>query len=94
MARKNDENFIAFCDELRAYVEEHKLFPAKHHRLLNKCKYVRRKINEGTLEDWKREMFEEIANSWDLTIHTGGRRKASHENDDCFLLFPNDNTQK
>lgn len=39
-------------------------------------------------------MFEEIANSRDLTIHTGGRRKASHENDDCFLLFPNDNTQK
>lgn len=46
-----DENFIAFCDELRVYVAEHKLFPAKHHRLLNKCKYVRRKINEGTLED-------------------------------------------
>lgn len=66
MASKNDQNFIAFCDELRAYVEEHHLFPAKHHRLLNKCKYVRRKINEGTLEDWKREMFEEIAEMRDL----------------------------
>lgn len=75
MATKNEENFIAFCDELRAYVEEHRLFPAKHHRLLNKCKYVRRKINEGTLEDWKREMFEEIARMRDLSIHTGGRRK-------------------
>lgn len=25
MASKNDENFISFCDELRAYVEEHHL---------------------------------------------------------------------
>lgn len=24
MATKNDENFIAFCDELRAYVEDYK----------------------------------------------------------------------
>lgn len=76
---KNDENFIAFCNELRAYVEEHKLFPAKHHRLLNQCKYVRKKIKAGTLEDWKREMFEEIERSRDLTIHTGGRRKNVEE---------------
>lgn len=33
MANKNDHNFIAFCDELRAYVEEHHLFPDKHTRL-------------------------------------------------------------
>lgn len=51
MASKNDENFIAFCDELRAYVEEHKLFPQKHSRLSHKIKYTRKKINEGTLED-------------------------------------------
>lgn len=55
---KNDQNFIAFCDELRAYVEEHKLFPDKHTRLSHKVKYTRKKINEGTLEDWKRVMFE------------------------------------
>ena len=70
-----DLSFIAFCDELRAYVEEHKLFPQKHSRLSHKIKYTRKKINEGTLEDWKREMFEEISNSRDLTIHTGGRKK-------------------
>lgn len=75
MATKNDENFIAFCDELGAYVEEHKLFPQKHSRLSHKIKYTRKKINEGTLEDWKREMFEEIAGMRDLTIHMGGRRK-------------------
>ena len=30
MRSKTDQNFIAFCDELRAYVEEHHLFPDKH----------------------------------------------------------------
>lgn len=75
MASKNDENFIAFCDELRAYVEVHHLFPQKHSRLSHKIKYTRKKINDGTLEDWKRVMFEEIAGMRDLSIHTGGRRK-------------------
>ena len=75
MASKNDENFIAFCDELRAYVEEHRLFPQKHSILSHKIKYTRKKIKAGTLEDWKRVMFEEIEKSRDLTIHTGGRKK-------------------
>lgn len=75
MAIKNDENFITFCNELRAYVQEHNLFPAKHSTALNKIKYIRRKINEGTLEEWKKEMFLEIADMRDLTQHTGGRRK-------------------
>lgn len=72
MASKNDENFIAFCNELRAYVEELHLIPQMHSILSHKIKYTRKKINEGTLEDWKKEMFEEIANSRDLSFHTGG----------------------
>lgn len=75
MATKNDENFIAFCDELRMYVEEHRLFPDKHTRLSHKIKYTRKRIKEGTLEECKCVMFEEIANARDLSIHTGGRRK-------------------
>lgn len=67
MTSKNDLNFIAFCDELRAYVEEHHLFPDKHTRLSHKIKYTRKKINEGTLEEWKRVMFEEIAEMRDLS---------------------------
>ena len=51
MISKNDQNFITFCDELRAYVEEHHLFPDKHTRLSHKVKYRRKKINEGTLEE-------------------------------------------
>lgn len=70
-----DLNFIAFCDELRAYVEEHHLFPDKHCRMSHKIKYTRKKIKAGTLEDCKREMFEEIERMRDLSIHTGGRRK-------------------
>lgn len=75
MAIKNDENFIAFCNELRAYVEEHHLFPRKHTLLLAKIKYTRKKIKAGTLEEWKRVMFEEIEKSRDLSIHTGGRKR-------------------
>lgn len=30
MGGKNDQNFIAFCDELREYVEEHHLFSDKY----------------------------------------------------------------
>lgn len=73
----NDERWLTFIEELRAYVEEHKLFPDKHTRLSHKIKYTRKKINEGTLEEWKRVMFEEIAGMRDLSIHTGGRRKQS-----------------
>lgn len=75
MASKNDEKFIAFCDELRAYVEEHKHFPVRHTSLHNQIHYVRKKINAGTLEDWKLKMFTEIAEMRDMTEHTGGRRK-------------------
>ena len=74
---KIDENFIAFCNELRAYVKEHHLFPDKHTRLSYKIKYTRKKINDGTREEWNRVMFEEIANVRDLSIHTGGRKRKS-----------------
>ena len=73
--KNRDQNFIDFCEELRAYVEEHHLFPQKHTRLSHKIKYTRKKIKVGTLEDWKRVMFEEIAEMRDLSIHTGGRKK-------------------
>lgn len=61
MVSKNDDNFIAFCNELRAYVEKRHLFPRKHTLLLSKIKYTRKKIKAGTLEDWKRELFKESA---------------------------------
>lgn len=75
MATKNDENFIAFCDELRAYVMEHHHFPKKHTNLLSRVKQTRKKINEGKLEDWKLKMFNEIAMMRDMEEHTGGRKE-------------------
>ena len=66
---------VLFISELIAYVEEHHLFPPKNTLLLAKIKYTRKKIKAGTLEDWKREMFEEIERSRNLTIHTGGRKR-------------------
>lgn len=74
MGSKNDENFIAFCDELRAYVEEHHLFPQKHSRMLNAIKYTRKKIKEGKLDEEKRLQFEALL-AERSNEHTGGRRK-------------------
>lgn len=42
-----------------------------------KVKYVRRKINEGAIEEWKKALFIEIAEMRDMEEHTGGRRKIS-----------------
>lgn len=70
-----DSEYIDFCNELREYVSLHHHFPPKHTNTLNRIKYLRRKIKEGTLEDWKKDMFLEIAAMRDLSLHTGGRRK-------------------
>ena len=51
----HSESWNAFIDELRAYVQEHHHFPSKHTRLLSKVKYTRKKINDGSLEDWKKD---------------------------------------
>lgn len=63
----HEESWNTFIDELRTYVLEHhhgslrqalgklKLttgFPNKHTNLLSKVKYTRKKINDGTLEEW------------------------------------------
>ena len=74
MLTTRDQNFIAFCDELRAYVEVHKHFPNKRTNLLSRVKYTRKKINEGILEDWKLKMFTEIADMRVMDEHTGGRK--------------------
>ena len=79
MSGKNDQNFIAFCGELRAYVLEKRHFPNKHTRLLNKIKFVRRKINQGTLEEWKLKMFLDIEGMRDMDGYTGGRKKKVQE---------------
>ena len=48
----HEESWNAFIEELREYVLEHHHFPNKHTNLLSKVKYTRKKINDGTLENW------------------------------------------
>ena len=69
----HSESWNAFIDELRAYVREHHHFPNKHTNLLSKVKYTRKKINDGTLEEWKKEQFLEIAGMRDMEEHLGNR---------------------
>lgn len=76
---KNDENFIAFCEELRAYVKVHHLFPQKHSRLSHKIKYTRKKINEGKLDVEKVKEFVDVMSQRRMDEHTGGRRKKKIE---------------
>lgn len=77
---KNDRIFIAFCDELRAYVEKHKHFPVRYTTLNNKIRYARKKINAGTLEDWKLKMFMDIAKMRAMNEQTGKRISNDIEN--------------
>ena len=70
----HEESWKAFIEELRDYVQVHHHFPNKHTNLLSRVKYVRKKINEGTLEDWKKEQFLEVANMRDMMEHTGWER--------------------
>lgn len=73
----NEERWNAFISELREYVIEHHHFPNKHNYLLNTIKYTRKKIKEGTLEDWKVAQFSEIEGMRDMEEHTGGRKRKS-----------------
>ena len=77
---KNDEKWLANYDGLKTYIEEHHHLLDKHKEenrgLLNFSKYTRKKIKEGTLDEEKRVMFEEMLATRSAE-HTGGRRKAS-----------------
>ena len=37
-------------------------------------KYVRKKIDDGSLESWKKDQFLEVANMRDMEEHCGGGR--------------------
>lgn len=73
----HEERWNAFIGELRDYVLKHHHFTNKHANLLSRVKYIREKINDGTLEDWKKEQFLEVANMRDMEGHCGGRRKVN-----------------
>lgn len=73
----NEERWDVFISELKAYIEEHQLGPSKHTSLYNQCKYFRKKMKEGALDEEKVRGLEDIHVMRDFSIHTGGRRKTT-----------------
>lgn len=71
----NDERWVVFIKELRECIDEHHLGPSKHTTLYNQCRYFKRKLKEGALDEEKAKELEDVLGLRDLSIHTGGRRK-------------------
>lgn len=75
----NEERWNVFIHELRAYIDEHHLGPSKHTSLYNQCKYFRKKMKEGALDEEKVRELEEVLEMRDMSIHTGGRKKNTND---------------
>lgn len=73
----NEERWNAFIVELRNYIDEHHLGPSKHTTLYNQCRYFKRKLKDGTLDEEKATELESVLSMRDLSIHTGGRKRRS-----------------
>lgn len=71
----NEERWLVFIEELRAYVEEHHLGPSKHTTLYNQCRYFKRKLKEGALDGEKARELDRVLSMRDFSIHTGGRKR-------------------
>lgn len=71
----NEKRWVIFLNELRAYIEEHHLGPSKHTSLYNHCRYFKRRLKEGALDNEKAKELEKVLGKRGLSIHTGGRRK-------------------
>lgn len=77
----NEERWDAFIEELQAYIEQHRLGPSKHTLLFNQCRYFKRKLREGALDEDRAKVLESILNMRNLSIHTGGRKKKTEDNE-------------
>lgn len=74
---KNEENWLANYEALKAYVLETGHFPNKHDKRLNWEKFQMKKIKAGTLDPERQRLFEELV-AMRSGEHMGGRRKALH----------------
>lgn len=77
---KNDDKWNANYEALKAHVLETGHFPNKHDKRLNWAKFQMKKIKVGTMEPERQRLFEELM-AMRSGEHTGGRRKASHDDD-------------
>ena len=64
MTTKSDINWFHNYDALKAYIKEHGHLPNKHvvenRALLSWAKYQRKKIKEGTLDEEKVHLFDQL----------------------------------
>lgn len=71
---KNEDNWLANYEELKAHVIETGHFFNKHNKLCNWAKYQRKRIKTGTMPEEQMRLFLELADSRS-NEHTGGRKK-------------------
>lgn len=71
----NEERWTIFINELKTFIEEHHLGSSKNTSLYNQCRYFKRKLKDGTLDEEKAREVESVLSMHDLSIHTGGRKK-------------------
>lgn len=74
---KNEDNWLANYDELKAHVIETGHFPDKHSTLNNWVRYQRKRIKAGIMPEEQKRLFIELADSRS-SEHTGGRRAKSN----------------
>ena len=74
MATKNEENWMANFEALKAHVAVTGHFPDKHSTLNNWCRYQRKRIKAGIMLEDQMNLFLELAASRS-DAHTGGRKK-------------------
>ena len=75
---KNEENWLANYEALKAHVLETGHFPNKHDNRLNWAKFQMKKIKAGTMEPERQRLFEELM-AMRSGQHTGGRKKKNPE---------------
>ncbi len=75
---KNEDNWLAKYEELKAHVIETGHFFNKHHKLCNWAKYQRKRIKAGNMPEEQRVMFEALE-KMRSTEHTGGRKKINKD---------------
>ena len=75
---KNEENWLANYEELKAHVLETGHFFPKHNRLCNWAKYQRKRMKAGLMPVDQRQLFEALE-KMRSNEHTGGRRKKNPE---------------
>lgn len=71
---KNEDNWLANFEALKAHVAITGHFPDKHSTLNNWVKYQRKRMKAGIMPEEQMRMFLELAESRS-NGHTGGRKK-------------------